>query len=312
MDCNNEPSSQSTRRTALGAFIPPIVIPPISAPHHFTIIFLHGRGYNAKESHGPLLSTPVTSHTTFQQALPHTRFVFPTAPLMRASKYRRSVIHQWYDGTGDWEPEARGDMRPSVEHIHDLIRAEMALLGGDARRIVLAGFSQGCAMALTCMLLWEGDPLGAVVGMCGFVPVYSTLMETLNGDAAEQSSDDGAIVFEAEDADDADGMDSSATPLQRAVAELRQEAELPGLPSPPRCSFLETPVFLGHGTRDRNVELRHGREAADLLIAMGVDVDFETLNGLEHECSPQMIKHVVAFLSQRLDPSWIVTDISKA
>ena len=149
MDCNNEPSSQSTRRTALGAFIPPIVIPPISAPHHFTIIFLHGRGYNAKESHGPLLSTPVTSHTTFQQALPHTRFVFPTAPLMRASKYRRSVIHQWYDGTGDWEPEARGDMRPSVEHIHDLIRAEMALLGGDARRIVLAGFSQGCAMALT-------------------------------------------------------------------------------------------------------------------------------------------------------------------
>ena len=108
------------------------------------------------------------------------------------------------------------------------------------------------------MLLWEGDPLGAVVGMCGFVPVYSTLMETLNGDAAEQSSDDGAIVFEAEDADDADGMDSSATPLQRAVAELRQEAELPGLPSPPRCSFLETPVFLGHGTRDGTLNFGTG------------------------------------------------------
>ncbi|UNI18120.1 hypothetical protein JDV02_004410 [Purpureocillium takamizusanense] len=307
-----DPSApQLARRPALGAFIPPIVVPPLDAPHHFTIIFLHGRGYNAKESLEPLLSTHVTDRATFQKSLPHTRFVFPTAPLMRASKYRRSVIHQWYDGTGDWEPEARGDMRPSVEHIHDLIRAEAELVDGDAGRVVLAGFSQGAAMALTCMLLWEGKPLGAAIGLCGFVPVYDSLMELLKDDAAEEASDDGYIVFEAEDDLDMAGAESSRTPLQRAVAELRQEAELPELPSPSRCSFRETPVFLGHGRRDRNVEPRHGQEAAALLTEMGIGVAFATYDGLGHEHSPEMLGQVLLFLSQRLSPSWMTTDTSK-
>ncbi|KAJ6438956.1 acyl-CoA N-acyltransferase [Purpureocillium lavendulum] len=312
MDCEPEPPpSNPAKRKALGEFIPALVVPPREAPHHFTVIFLHGRGYNAKDSYGPLLSTPVTGDVTFQQSLAHARFVFPTAPLMRASKYRRSVIHQWYDGTGDWEPEARGDMRPSVEHIHGLIRDEMALVGGDAKRIVLAGFSQGCAMALTCMLLWEGEPLGAVVGMCGFVPVYSSLMDVLNEDVTEESGDDGGIVFEVDGDDAADDTDRSGTPLQRAVRELRKEVELPELPSPSNCSFLETPVFLGHGTKDTNVDQRHAREAAALLTKMGLGVEFETYRGLEHWYSPEMLGHIQAFLATRMKSSQTDADTCK-
>ena len=306
MSPDAEPSSRATAPKVPGEFPSPIIHPPTATPHKLTIIFLHGRGSSANKFHGPLLASPVAGHGTFRDALCHARFVFPTAALMRATKYRRCVIRQWYDGTGDWEPEARGNMHASVEYIHGLVRAEMDLVGGDARRIVLAGISQGCAMSLVSMLLWEGDALGAVVGMCGFMPLNSHLVDILDGDGQGGSSEEADIVFEAEaEYDDVfestDPANDGRIPLQRAIDELREEVELPVSSSPCTFPFLSTPVFLGHGTEDDSVEYEHGRSAAALLEKMGVDVDFRTYHGLGHWYSPEMLESLVSFMDRKLD-----------
>lgn len=296
------PNSDS-QRPPLEKFILPIIIEPLSSIHQLTVVFLHGRGSNARKFHGPLLASPAPTTLSFREALPHARFVFPTAPLMRAAKYRRCVIHQWYEGTGDWEPESRGEMRPSIEHIHGILRAEIRLLGGDARRVILAGISQGCATALTSLLLWEGDSLGAVVGMCGFMPLNSSLMSILDEEGRPDHANGGTILGteEEEDIFERDLEESFKTPLQRCIDELYEEAEISTSESKRPFSFLSTPVFMGHGMRDENVEYEHGKKAAMLLGKMGLLVDLHTYPELGHWYSPEMLGHIVSFLEKRTD-----------
>ncbi|RSL61125.1 hypothetical protein CEP54_006357 [Fusarium duplospermum] len=286
---DNTPQTNSSRLQP-GQFPPPIILPPLSF-HNLTVIILHGRGFNAQKFHGPLLSSISTEpSTTLRESLSHARLVFPTAPLARATKYRRSLIHQWYEGTGDWEPEARGEMRPSVEHIHGILRDEIKRLGGDAQRVVLMGFSQGGAMTLVSSLLWDGDPLGAVVVMSGFMPLADAMMDILNDANSEGSADD---LFER----DPEGEET--TPLQRAISELRQEAELDPA-SPTSYPFLSTPVFMGHGKKDQDVEYQHGRRAAELLERMGVSVEFNTYPDLAHWYNSDMLRDIVEFLDKNL------------
>ncbi|RGP75634.1 hypothetical protein FLONG3_5611 [Fusarium longipes] len=273
-----------------GQFPPPIIIPPLSTPQELTIIVLHGRGFNAEKFHSPLLGSLTNSSSkSFRQSLDHARFVFPTAPLARATKYRRSLIHQWYEGTGDWEPEARGDMRPSVEHIHTILKSEIDILGGDAERVVLMGFSQGGAMALVSWLLWQGQSLGAVVIMSGFMP----LAETLAKDQEEDMSDDG--IFERGDEQE------NRTPLQKAIDELREEAELD--PEAPTNSFhfLKTPLFMGHGQKDRDVELYHGQQAAKCLERLGVDVELKIYPDMAHWYCAEELGDIAQFVTRRVE-----------
>ncbi|RSL97272.1 hypothetical protein CEP52_010986 [Fusarium oligoseptatum] len=208
-----------------------------------------------------------------------------------ATKYRRSLIHQWYEGTGDWEPEARGEMRPSVEHIHSILRDEIQKLGGDSRKVVLMGFSQGGAMTLMSSLLWDGDPLGAIVVMSGFMPLADTMMDILDDANSKGSTDD---LFER------DPEEEEITPLQRAIGELRQEAELDLAPPTTSYPFLSTPVFMGHGQKDQDVEYQHGRRAAELLERMGVSVEFNTYPDLAHWYNSDMLRDIVLFLDERL------------
>ncbi|KAF4988952.1 hypothetical protein FDECE_14866 [Fusarium decemcellulare] len=280
-------------------FPPSVILPPLSPPHNLTIIILHGRGFNAQKFHGPLLSSPSpTTSTPFQKCLSNARFVFPTAPLGRATKYRRSRIHQWYEGTGDWEPEARGDMRPSVEYIHGIIREEVEKLGGDSRKVVLMGFSQGGAITLISSLLWEGPELGAVVIMSGFMPLTESLMDILQDKG--EDDDNMSEKTSGDDLFERDLEQDERTPLQKAICELRQEAELDPMPLATSFPFLKTPVFMGHGERDYDVELCHGQQAAELLVRMGALAQFNTYPDLAHWYSPEMLRDIVKFLDSHL------------
>jgi predicted esterase len=213
-------------------------------------------------------------------------------------------MRQWYDGSGDWEPEARGNMRRSVEHILALVRAEVQLLGGDASKVVLAGMSQGCAMALTCFLLWEGDPLCAIVGMCGFMPITAPLTRILDEEDAdiEQDAEDG-FVFESDPLDEGTfekaELEGPAvrSPVQQVIDALWEEVELPGAAPPSPFSFRSTPVFLGHGVLDDQVSHLHTREAMELLERLGVAVDFRTYSELAHWYSAEMLSDIISFLA---------------
>src|SRR3569833_3364476 len=93
---------------------------------------------------------------------------------------------QWFDGWHLTEPTKREELQivglqETIPFIHELIRAEAAIVGG-AGNVVLGGLSQGCAAGLLSVMLWEGGPLGAFVGMCGWLP-YRHHMQDLGAAA---------------------------------------------------------------------------------------------------------------------------------
>ncbi|KAF6834122.1 acyl-protein thioesterase [Colletotrichum plurivorum] len=302
----------------LHAFPPPIISPPLRPPHLQTVVFLHGRGSSARIFAPPLLSAPIAAAegpgekvSSLREALPHARFVFPTAARSRATVYRRTIINQWYDGSGDWEETVLGHAKETVEFVHELLREEASLVGG-ADRVVLGGFSQGCAAALVCLLLWEGDPLGGFVGMCGMLPMCGDLAnifkeadqvpsDELGGPKADIGDNSfGLVLNEDHDPFDRDGSQSSASPLSQGLNLFRDEMGIEEPTAGSEAPFRRTPVFLGHGTEDDRVLITHGRAASRTLRMMGCNVEFRSYDGLSHWYSEDMLRHILRFLGGKV------------
>lgn len=140
-------------------------------------------------------TSPSTGNLTLATAFPNARFVFPTAARRRATIYKRAYTHQWFD---NWklDPPAtyREDLqidglRETVAYLHEVLREEINLVPGGARNIVFGGLSQGCAAALVSFLLWEGDKLGAAVGMCGWLPFADRMLEQVTGSMGNFAAD---------------------------------------------------------------------------------------------------------------------------
>ena len=75
------------------------------------------------------------------------------------------------DEEGDGEDDEEGLMR-SVEYICALIDKEVCEAGVPLDRIVVGGFSQGCAVSLLVRLMGRYcGRLGGVVGMSGYLPL---------------------------------------------------------------------------------------------------------------------------------------------
>ncbi|CAD6590312.1 MAG: hypothetical protein ASARMPRED_004722 [Alectoria sarmentosa] len=266
----------------------PLVV-PASATHRQTFIILHGRGSNAASFGPDLLATKVsTSPDTLKDAFPHVKFIFPTASKRRAVIYNRSVINQWFDNWSLQTPTKREELqinglRETSAYIHNLLRGEMELVG--ASNVVLGGLSQGCAASLISLLTWDGPPLAAVFGMCGWLPFRKQMK-----DIAQPSSDceDNEDLFARSD------QYEDVPPAAQAGAFLREELEMS--PAISRMSFQDTPVFLGHGTKDEKVPINLGREAADCLKSMGVEVFWKDYDDLGHWYSITMLDDLVAFL----------------
>lgn len=191
---------------------------------------------------------------------------------------------QWYEGSGDWETESLGHMKNSIEIVHALIRSEVELVG-DAKKIVLGGFSQGCAMALMSFLLWNGPPLGAFVGLCGFMPFTSSLMDIMSDDQDSEEDD----VFES--------ADEELDRLEAAMRQLCFETEMEASHSPSKA-FLSVPVFMAHGEEDPEVEMCHPERVVELLSRMDVDASLHKYKQLGHSLSGDMLGDMAKFITQ--------------
>lgn len=107
-----------------------------------SVIWLHGLGADGNDF-VPLVP---------ELGLPGTlslRFVFPHAPMRAVTINRGYVMRAWYDiveREGAWREDAAG-VRESGRLVEALLERETAR-GIPAQRMVLAGFSQGGAMAL--------------------------------------------------------------------------------------------------------------------------------------------------------------------
>lgn len=106
---------------------------------------------------------------------PPIRFVFPHAPSMPVTLNGGYVMPAWYDVFGPVAPgrEDEAGIRKSALAIEALLSRERAR-GIASERIVLAGFSQGCAMALHTGLR-HAHRLAGVVALSGYLPLAAKL-----------------------------------------------------------------------------------------------------------------------------------------
>ena len=112
---------------------------------------------------------------------PPIRFVFPHAPTMPITLNGGYVMPAWYDirGTDLLSHQDVQGIQHSARAIEALIEHEISR-GIAADHIVLAGFSQGCAMALHTGLRYS-KRLAGIVALSGYLPLADTV-------AAERAS----------------------------------------------------------------------------------------------------------------------------
>jgi phospholipase/carboxylesterase len=105
------------------------------------------------------------------------RFVFPHAETMPVTINNGYVMRAWYDilGMDLVRREDANGLRASQKRIDDLIEREIAR-GIPAEQIVLAGFSQGCAMALQTGLRYP-QRLAGLMCLSGYLPLADTIAE---------------------------------------------------------------------------------------------------------------------------------------
>ena len=130
-----------------------------------SVIILHGLGADGNDF------VPVASELDLRPVGP-VRFVFPHAPTRPVTINGGYVMRAWYDILGLGPQKQREDeagLRQSQALVERLIAKEKSR-GVPANRIVLAGFSQGCAMTLMTGLRHD-ERLAGLVGLSGYLPL---------------------------------------------------------------------------------------------------------------------------------------------
>jgi len=138
-------------------------------PTH-SVIWLHGLGADGNDFVPviPVLTAP---------DWPPLRFVFPHAPVIPVTVNGGMRMRAWYDIKGldiaDKQDEA--GIRASMQAVEALIDREIER-GVPSRRIVLAGFSQGGAIALSLGLRTQ-RPLAGIVALSTYLPLAGSLAD---------------------------------------------------------------------------------------------------------------------------------------
>lgn len=132
-----------------------------------TILIMHGLGADGRDF------VPIAQQMDLSSVGP-VRFLFPNAPTIPVTINGGYVMPAWYDilAADLVKREDEAGLRKSQLQIEEIIANEKAR-GVPADRIVVAGFSQGCAMALMVGLR-HGQTLAGIVGMSGYLPLGSS------------------------------------------------------------------------------------------------------------------------------------------
>jgi len=180
-----------------------------------SIIWLHGLGADGHdfESLVPELRLPADRPV---------RFVFPHAPMRPVTVNGGMRMRAWYDIAIDLRGFSQDEshIRASERLVRAWVDEERAR-GYDSRKILLAGFSQGAAMALHTGLRYP-EPLAGILALSMPVPL----------------------------------PDKIRTEMHAANAQV--------------------PVFLAHGTADTVVPYFMGQQAHQLLIQLGLPVEWHS------------------------------------
>ncbi len=136
-----------------------------------SIIWMHGLGADGNDF------VPIVNELDLA-GVPATRFVFPHAPMRAVTINNGNVMRAWYDVSfGDLEGKSR---RPDAIGLHESQESINALIEREAKRgvatekIVLAGFSQGGAVALQAGLRYP-KKIAGIMALSTYLPLADTL-----------------------------------------------------------------------------------------------------------------------------------------
>jgi phospholipase/carboxylesterase len=136
-----------------------------------SLIVLHGLGADGNDF------VPIAQALDLSPIGP-VRFVFPSAPVRPVTINGGHAMRAWYDifppgaNPAVARPEDEAGLRASVGQVQALIDREVER-GVPARRIVLMGFSQGCAMTLLTGLR-APERLAGLIALSGYLPLPGT------------------------------------------------------------------------------------------------------------------------------------------
>ena len=138
-------------------------------PPTSSVIWMHGLGADGQDF-VPIVDELVLPATPI-------RFIFPHAPMRAVTINDGYVMRAWYDivSADLVRREDEAGLRESSRQIEQLIEREKKR-GSPANRIVLAGFSQGGAIALFAGLRF-GEQLGGIMALSTYAPLKDKLIE---------------------------------------------------------------------------------------------------------------------------------------
>lgn len=248
--------------------IPFIAVGP-TEPHTHTVVFLHGRGDNARKFKASLASSRDSRDRTLADALPSFRWVFPQAPARELANSPGTVWPQWFDvwnvhDFADQEDLQAVGLREVIPALQSLLADEATLLGGRWDRIVLAGISMGAATGVHILFNLDippaaGGKLAAFMGFACRCPFAG-----------------------------------------RDLAGMRSTLGLQSIPDHDHV-VRNTPVLLEHCVDDPLVLVQNGRGLRETLRGFGMLVEWkEYPNGGHWFNSPNGMDDAVDFLTRHV------------
>ena len=261
-----------------------------SAPHKKTalVVFLHGLGDRGssfktlfRDSLPPAPPTvtaaaaaataAAAAASAVSPSYSHIKWVFPTASTIPVTINGGARMPGWYDIVSLDAKTITHDvegLERSYARVAGIIDKWVQRDGGDPRRVVLGGFSQGAAVALYALV--RGSP-STSPAMSSSVPSPSVPYAGILGM-------------------------SGYLPMKNATLRRRVAAD-----SIPPFAF-STPVRLFHGAKDQLVAPLHAKNSAGNLDKAGFDVKFKMFKGVGHHVNNAIMKRTLKFILECLPP----------
>jgi len=142
----------------------------------FSVIWLHGLGASGDDF------VPVVPELKLGES-PSVRFLFPHAPVRPITINGGMAMPGWYDITSlefDSRQEDEAGIKESASRVEELIQAEIAR-GIPAGNILLAGFSQGGAIALYTGLTSQ-HIVGGILALSTYLPIHDIALPLITNE----------------------------------------------------------------------------------------------------------------------------------
>jgi lysophospholipase-2 len=250
------------------------IVAPV-AQHTHTIIFLHGRGSDAREFESEFFEGQASDDRFLSQIFPGLKWVFPCAAV-RYADTEKEEMHQWFDMASVREPSKEQEkqiqgLQESVSFVLDTIKKEAAEIGG-MENIFLGGISQGCATAIIALLI-GGIRIAGFVGLNSWLPFQNEFQR-----------------FSPE----------TPTASVRYIRKLLYSNHpCPSFGEPQ--TVWQTPILLEHAKDDDVIPLENGFRLREGLKTIGMHVDCRFYEDGGHWVNePHGIDDIVYFLTAQM------------